>query len=249
MPDGHVDGQVWHYELDPAVPGWNNEAEAYTNHPKNVRIQDGTLLLEAHRETYRYPNDPEHKKYKITSGRIDTRDSFTFNYGKIEATMKIPAGQGTWPAFWLLSANEPNDASISTQSPLRNNDRFYLLTGGELDIMEAYSGAQLEGTFNNFKSSPSRRIPVADASTTFHTYGLEVTPNTITWTVDGKPYFQQKKSAALPTDPAVWPYGKDNQLYVIFNLAMGGAAGKPNPHQSSWQLAVKDLKFYPYTSQ
>src|SRR5687768_16483223 len=101
-----IDTAVWRHETSPDVPGFNDELQAYTSRAENVRIERGVgLVIEAHRRGYQYPDDPEARRFDYTSGRIDTRDSFSFEYGKVEARIKMPKGPGVWPAFWLLSAN------------------------------------------------------------------------------------------------------------------------------------------------
>ena len=78
--------------------GWgNNELQYYTARPKNLRVSDGFLVIEAHRERY------ENRDY--TSARIKTAGLKERTYGRYEARIKIPQGQGIWPAFWMLGAD------------------------------------------------------------------------------------------------------------------------------------------------
>ena len=80
--------------------GWGNgEAQYYTNRPENARIEDGMLVIEALQEKY------EDSYY--TSARLKTQGLRTFQYGRIEARVKVPAGKGLWPAFWMLGSNFP----------------------------------------------------------------------------------------------------------------------------------------------
>lgn len=235
MPNGVVDSNVWAYELDPAVPGYNNEAQIYTNSLRNVRVDNGVLIIEAHREPH-----------KITSGRIDTRDSFSFEYGKLEATMKLPKGDGTWPAFWLLSANQPHTTKLHPVDDDWDKPNFYL-HDGELDIMESYGNnpGVIEATMHSYKHpNIAQQLSVPDASEVFHTYGIEVTPTKITWTLDGKPYQTLRKTS---NDTDYWPFGNGNRLYAILNLAMGGTGGGTiDPHQNNWRMDVKSVDFYKY---
>jgi beta-glucanase (GH16 family) len=88
---------------------------------------------------------------------------------------------------------------------------------------------------------------VPDASEAFHTYGVELTPTKITWTIDGKHYHTFEKPKG--NNPDKWPFTADNELYVILNLAMGGkeGGGEIDDSQGPWQLQVRDVKFYEYT--
>ncbi|MFI5212852.1 MAG: glycoside hydrolase family 16 protein [Candidatus Saccharimonadales bacterium] len=217
--DGELDPVVWSYNVDPAVPTYNAEEQAYTGQRRNVRIEKDALVIEAHREAYAYPNDPSGHAYDITSGRIDTHNSFSFEYGKIEATMKLPSGAGTWPAFWLLSANQPYTSILHPSAADWAQKRFYM-HDGELDIMEAYgtNPGVVEATAYTYNQTVSAERAVPDMSNTFHTYGLEVTPTKVTWTIDGSAYYSFQK----PSDnPDAWPFGHGNRFYVILNLAMG----------------------------
>jgi beta-glucanase (GH16 family) len=119
--------------------------------------------------------------------------------------------------------------------------------------MEAYGihPGTVEGTvytFNNFKENgDSGSVAVPDASEAFHTYGVELTPTEIIWTLDSKPYKSFKKPAG--NDPDAWPFTPDNELYVILNLAMGSTGGAVDPSQNKWQMAVKEIAFYEYTGK
>src|SRR6476646_10707287 len=181
-----VDTAVWRYELDPVVPTYNREEQAYTADPANIRVEPGCgVVIEARRQGYRYPGDPD-PYYEYTSARIDTKGRFDFEYGKIEATMQLPAGSGTWAAFWLLSANTPNTARYKnspTFDPNVYESRRIYMKDGELDIMEQYGVApgEIEGTAHSFQRDTEVRVAVADYADRFHVYGIEVTPSAIVW--------------------------------------------------------------------
>lgn len=245
LPDGKLDPSVWRYDLNPDVPGYNDEAQGYTSNPRNVRVEDGKLVLEAHREPYVYPDDPQKRTYEITSGRIDTLNSFQFEYGKIEATIKLPEGEGTWPAFWLLSASNVHTNKLHPSDADWAEPRFYL-HDGELDIMEYYGGQPgvIEATVHTFNRSHEGHAKLTDATDRFHTYGVEITPHKLVWTIDGTPYYEFTKTSDSPDD---WPFGNGNELYVILNLAMGGeGGGEVNPSQNAWRMEIENVKFYEY---
>ncbi|MDN5274446.1 MAG: hypothetical protein JWP06_347 [Candidatus Saccharibacteria bacterium] len=242
LQDGPIDQTIWTYETDPVVPGYNQEEQGYTKNRENVRIEGGRLIIEAHREPYTYPDDPAHH-YEITSGWIDTRDSFTFEYGKIEARLKLPEGKGTWPAFWMLSANNPYTSNVKWNE---SDERFYM-HDGELDILEAYgnSPGQIEATVHTHAKSQEKRIMLPDSEDGFHTYGVEVTPTGIVWTLDGTPYYEVRKPSENPDE---WPFGNGNKFYAILNLAMGGSGGgKIDSAMDTWRMEVESIKFYDFT--
>jgi beta-glucanase (GH16 family) len=119
---------------------------------------------------------------------------------------------------------------------------------GELDIMEHYGNipGQIESTAHSFLHSREVHVDVPDYSTNFHTYGVELRPTDIRWTLDGTEYGRVEKQS---DDPDEWPFGNGNKMYVILNLAMGGGM-KSNyidrSHRRAWRLIVRDVRFYEY---
>lgn len=244
MAAGQPNTSIWRYDLNPEVPGWNGEAQGYTNSLNNVRIEAGKgLVIEARKENYSYPGDA--RVFGYTSGRIDTKNSFSFEYGKIEAVMKLPKGAGTWPAFWMLSANNPWTSKLNPTEADWAKPRFYA-KDGELDIMEHYGNLPglVEGTMHSYVASKGGNTQVNDYGDVYHTYGVELSPSGITWTVDGKAFRTETKTS---DDTDVWPFGNGNKLYVILNLAMGGSGGGAiNDAATPWRLEIQRVSYYPY---
>ena len=91
--DGSVpDATKWGYDIGGS--GWgNNELEYYTSRTNNARIEGGQLVIEARQESFGGKN--------YTSARLLTKGKWSGTYARIEARMKIPRGQGIWPAFWM----------------------------------------------------------------------------------------------------------------------------------------------------
>src|SRR5688572_25099587 len=96
---GAPDNKKWNYDLGDGCPdncGWgNNELEYYTNDPKNVRVENGNLIIEAHKDSVSGKG--------FTSTRIVSKGKGDWLYGRIEIRAKLPRGKGTWPAIWMLS--------------------------------------------------------------------------------------------------------------------------------------------------
>ena len=150
-----------------------------------------------------------------TSARINTRDRFAFRYGRIEARIRLPGGQGTWPAFWLL----PQDDVYGTWA-----------ASGEMDIMEAVNlgasgGNTVHGTLHyggawpNNVSSGSGYEVATDATTDFHVYALEWDATEMRWYVDGVLYAMQN---SWSTTAAPFPAPFDERFYILLNVAVGG---------------------------
>ena len=212
-PAGTVPSKAnWNYDLGNAENnGWgNHEFQYYTSNARNAQT-DGAGMLVITAEKASNPGPCWNgKPCDYTSARIHTQNKVSFTYGKVEARMKLPAGQGIWPAFWSLGAD------IAT-APWP--------ASGEIDFMEfigktpnatygtlhgpGYSGAQGIGKSLDFGK------PVADD---FHTYTVVKRPNEIIWYVDGKEY-HRLTPASLPAG-GTWVFEKP--FFVILNLAVGG---------------------------
>jgi len=229
------------------APEANNEAEYYTSSTQNLRIQNGSLVLEA-------LNSPENG-YNYTSARISTQNKENFLYGKIVVKASMPTGIGTWPAIWMLASN-PKYASLS---PASDTNRY--LNDGEIDIAEsvgtdqntiygiAHSVAYPEDGTNR---SYFNTITVPHSGATFHEYEVDWTPTSLTYRVDGQAYFTYTKQPNA--DYRSWPF--DQQFYLIINLALGGTWGGTDTSQFPGDgvdknalptsLNVQSISYYPY---
>lgn len=197
----------WSYDIGNGNGGWgNNELEYYRS--ENVSVSGGYLTIEAREESY--------SGYDYTSGKIHTRNKQEFLYGKMEARMKLPTGQGIWPAFWMMPAESVYGGWALS---------------GEIDIMEminqattVYGTLHFGGGWPDNRSTGGSYAPGGvDFSDDFHVYTLEWEPDVMRWYVDGV-LFSTKTSSqwwsdAAPSNPRA-PF--DQPFYFIFNLAVGG---------------------------
>ncbi|MGD9388646.1 MAG: glycoside hydrolase family 16 protein, partial [Gammaproteobacteria bacterium] len=212
-----LDPEVWFFESGDGsqygIPGWGNgERQWYL--PDNAQLEDGKLKITARRETV--------KDFGFTSARINTRDRFAFKYGRIEASIKLPSGQGLWPAFWMLAQDSPYGEWPSS---------------GEIDILEAVNldgfpgpggdggGNEIFGTLHYGGGNLGRIIasntyvPSTDVTEDFHTYAVEWEENEIRWYYDGILYAVEN---FWQSDAAPYPAPFDQPFYVLLNLAVGG---------------------------
>lgn len=236
-----LDADKWNYEED-CWGGGNNERQCYTKHKRNVSVQDGMLSITAHKKTtkgFAWPKSwrngtqgPkmigkkrfEKTKRPFSSGRITTHKKGDWLYGRFEARMKLPTGQGTWPAFWML----PSDWEYGGW-PL----------SGEIDIMEAVNLGQTcetcaEGREDRVlgtihfgevwpkNSHKGNETHLAAPVTGFHTYAVEWEPDEMRWYVDGKHYSTMTKEDwhTAANDDARAPF--DKRFHIVLNLAVGG---------------------------
>ncbi|CAD2223887.1 Glucan endo-1,3-beta-D-glucosidase, family GH16 [Pseudoalteromonas sp. 3J6] len=237
-----IDTNKWNFELN-CAGGGNNEKQCYTDSEQNAFIKDGALNIVA------LPAEEGAEK-PYTSARLNTRYNADFTYGRFEMRAKLPSGQGSWPAFWMM----PTDEVYGTWP-----------RSGEIDILEAVNlktiaedgtvEANIHGTLhygrewpNNSSSGKAYTLPEGmNPADDFHTYAIEWQEGEIRWYVDGYLYATQRRSEVRynSKDEAVglkhkgwfaeyfeqgngeltthWdnaPFDKD--FYLILNNAVGG---------------------------
>lgn len=208
--DGAPDSSRWNYDLGDGCPdncGWgNNELQYYTKDPRNVRVSDGKLIIEAHRDSL--------GGKAFTSTKIVSRDKGDWLYGRFEIRAKLPRGKGTWPAIWML----PTDWKYGGWP-----------ASGEIDIMEhvGYDPEVIHGTihteaYNHIKQTQKEgKITIPGAQDEFHTYIVDWTKDRMDFFVDDKLYHTVHR---VPEDDYKgWPF--DQRFYLIMNVAVGGNWG------------------------
>ncbi len=200
----------------------NDEDQAYTDREKNIRLEDGMLVIEAHKEDYAGAN--------YTSGRIHTAGKGDFLYGRFEMRAKLPSGQGTWPAFWMLPSDPFRYATNCDEGDWQgNNDCDAWPNSGEIDILEhvGYQMDHVHGTVHNEAyywvkwEQRKGRILMDGVDKDFHVYALEWTPERIDAFVDDAHYFTYVNEG---TGWNAWPY--DHPFFLILNVAVGGVWGR-----------------------
>jgi beta-glucanase (GH16 family) len=199
---GALDPARWGYEI-----GYirNSEAQYYTSRSENVRAEGGNLVIEARNEAY--------QGYRYTSASINTRGRFEFLYGRVEVRAKLPTGNGTWPAIWMLGTNI---------------NQVGWPTCGEIDIMEnvGFEPTRIYGTIHTAAynhvagTAKGANTTIANPWEDFHVYALEWSADSIQVSVDGRTYFTFRNEG---TGDRTWPF--DKPQYLLINLAIGGSWG------------------------
>lgn len=230
---------AWHDEFDgPGIDRtkwtfdqgglWRNgEQQFYTDRPANARVEGGRLIVEARREDF-FGND-------FTSARLKTHGLASFLYGRIEARMQVPAGQGLWPAFWMLGDGFPK-----VNWPGCGEIDVVEVIGREPSVAHATAhGARFHGGAGLTRAYTYPGGALADAE---HVFAVEWEPGVIRWYLDDVLY-HTITPADLP-DPAGWPF--DKPFFLIVNLAVGGAwPGDPDATTSfPAQLRVDYVRVY-----
>lgn len=223
---GAPDPEFWTHETGGG--GWGNgEEQIYTDSLENSRVENGTLVIEVHQE-------PGNRLPGYSSARIISREKVQWKYGRMEVRAKLPTTTGTWPAIWMLAADQLH----GTQAWPDN---------GEIDIMEQV-GYELDPLFKSAVGNPevpnihgsihtsfrngltssaiSEATYVPDSDSAFHTYAVTWTEDRIEWEVDGLVYHAwDKPTFRVPPDDIsyYWPF--DQRFFMILNIAVGGQWG------------------------
>jgi beta-glucanase (GH16 family) len=214
----------------------NHELEYYTDRPSNVHVEKGNLVITARRENYT-GLDGVSRAY--TSARLETAGHFQQRYGRFEARIKVPKGQGIWPAFWLLGSDVKSVGWPAC---------------GEIDIMEnvGFEPGKVHGSLHGPKYSGED--PLTGASTLpnharfsddFHVFAVEWEPNVIRFYVDNILYETQ----TVDSIPSQKHWAFDHPFFVLLDVAVGGVwPGNPDattPFPTSMRVdyvRVYDLK-------
>lgn len=203
-----IDLSKWDFDIGTGAAqglwGWGNgELQYYTDQTDNARVENGELIITAIQENYAGSN--------YTSSRMVTRNRFSQTYGKFEARIDLPTGQGIWPAFWMLRENNP--------------------WPGEIDIMEIVGNApgSCHGTAHwgqvGAVVSSGGVIYAPDWTTDFHIYTVEWWPDHLRWSVDGVEFFELDRTQVTPANP--WLFAED--YHMLLNVAVGGTwPGSPD---------------------
>ena len=227
--DGLVDTNIFNFDIgdgsDQGIPGWgNNELQYYTDRPENITVENGFLLITAIEENF--------NGSQYTSARIQTEGKLEQRFGRFEARMRLPFGQGIWPAFWMLGDDE--DGAIIW--PQR----------GEIDIMEfrGQNPTEVLGTIHGPGYSGPDAISKSFIlnndrfDTGFHVFGIEWGPNFINYYVDDVLYSQLTPDNIPDGDEWVF---NDRPFHILINLAVGGDfVGAPNDETQFPQTLLVD---------
>jgi beta-glucanase (GH16 family) len=240
-----VSQTFWNYDIgdgtEAGIPGWGNGEREYYIQDALKHDGKGSLVVTA--KKMKVPagggvsKDNPYACYygtacEWTSGKITTLGKVGFQYGRIEARIKMPKGVGMWPAFWMLGTDIKSNPWPAC---------------GEIDIVEAkgvsprlsygtvhgpgYSGGDGIGGLTTLKNLNH---------STFHVYAIEWKPDQISWFVNDKRYFTLKKSDVGANE---WVFNKE--FYLVLNVAVGGLfTGEIDPDLTKGTMTVDYIRAY-----
>jgi beta-glucanase (GH16 family) len=187
--------EVWNYEIGFGNSGWgNNELQYYRSGTNNLVVADGKASITAKQENF--------GSAEYTSARVQTKGKYDVQYGRIEARIKLPMGQGIWPAFWMLGSNI---------------DEVGWPRCGEIDIMEHVNNEmQIHGTIHwDNNGHQYQGGSISTDPTQFHNYAIEWDADQLRWYLDGILYYTRNIGAAQ--------YSEFHEpFFFIMNIAVGG---------------------------
>jgi beta-glucanase (GH16 family) len=204
--NGLPDPTKWSYQVGNS--GWGNSESQYysANRSENARVEDGNLIIEARRDFL-------NNQYEYTSARIRSINKGDWTYGRFEIRAKLPKGNGTWPAIWMM----PTVSSYGGWP-----------SSGEIDIMEHVGKDPGNIHFSNHSikfywkvgTQKEAITKIADCSSAFHVYSMEWYADSIFGYVDSTRYFKNYNDHS---GWQAWPF--DKPFHLILNIAIGGAWG------------------------
>ncbi|HEX9107957.1 MAG TPA: glycoside hydrolase family 16 protein [Longimicrobiales bacterium] len=226
------DHAKWGADVGTGGNGWgNHELEFYTTDTSNVALDgQGHLVITARAEPQTTTNQCWYGRCRYTSTRLKTQGKFSQMFGRFEARIKIPRGQGVWPAFWMLGADI---------------DQVGWPTCGEIDVMEniGKEPAIVHGTVHGPGYSGGKgigrafTIQAGNYADDFHVYAVEWKPGDIRWFVDGTEYFHLT-SNDIPSG-TTWAFA--HPFFILMNFAVGGDwPGSPDSTTTFPQQMVVD---------
>ena len=220
---GNLPNLVWSDEFDytglPSSANWNmetggggwgnNELQYYTNSEDNAKVENGILTITAREEAYGGRD--------YTSARITTQNKFDFKYGRIEARIKLPYGQGIWPAFWMLGDN-----INSVGWPACGETDIMEMVGGDGKDNTCHSTLHWEHDGEHAQYGESYSLPSGILADAYHVYSVEWNSQEIKGFIDDTQYFT---ADITPSQLSEF----HNNFFIILNVAVGGNwPGEPN---------------------
>ena len=212
-----ISSSNWTFDIGNGSGGWgNNEKEYYTSQPQNAYVSNGLLHIVGLKQSY--------DGFNYTSARMKTAGLFSSEYGRFAFRVKLPVGQGLWPALWMMPQSSVYGGWAAS---------------GEIDVMETIGSnpTNVFGTLhfggpypaNTQSYGPSYNFLPGASVSDFNIYLLEWTSNTINWYINGELYETQTNwwSSSTTTTGVRNPYPApfNEPFYLIMNLALGGTLG------------------------
>lgn len=235
--DGAVCSQNWFHQTQlPDGGNWyNGELQHYTDEISNSSVSDGLLKITAIKEQYTDQN----RTKSYTSARLNSK--FAFTYGRVDARAKLPSGDGTWPAIWMLGQDilEPGGYWYPTHGTIP------WPATGEIDIMEHWGNnpnvihGSLHTTSSSGATQNTGKTTISGVSNEFHVYSMIWDRDKIEFLVDDVSYYIYQPDNK---NAETWPF--DKPQYLLLNIAMGGIGGAIDPSFTASSMDIDYIRIY-----
>ncbi|MBN1326626.1 MAG: glycoside hydrolase family 16 protein, partial [Candidatus Cloacimonetes bacterium] len=218
-----LDPENWGYDLGYGENGWgNDEWQLYTDSSENVKVENGNLVISAIWDSTNF-TAPGKRDGSISSARMNTKNKFSFKYGKIQARIKAPTGMGMWPAFWMLGTNfdtigwpKCGEIDIMEISPLLHGDQTTMCTMHWWDDNIA--------AHNSYGTRWQLSEVLSDG---FHTFEVEWDEQRVIGKIDDITYFVKVIEPDIMDEFL-------RKFFLIFNVAVGGNLGGAPDETTQW---------------
>mgnify|MGYP006273512957 CR=1 FL=1 len=209
-----IDLSNWTRQVLPAGK-FNNEWQRYTDSTKNAYIQmdadgsDGELIIEA-----KY-NGAGFERGNFTSARMITNEKVEYQYGKIAAKIKVPEGQGVWPAFWMLGTNISETGGTTPWPACGEIDIMEKIGGNDINEKTVHGTVHFANENDNWEYLGGHKTISEYLAADYHVYEIEWNADRIVWKLDGVQYHSQDMTGPM-FDEFEQPF------YILLNVAVGG---------------------------
>ena len=232
-----------YWEVDVGAGWGNGELQSYSARTKNVSLNGrGDLVLTARRASV--VGARGRPAYRYTSGRVDTEGRVAFSRGFVEARIKVPSGQGLWPAFWLHStgSNQRWDGELDAMEMIGKYPRTVFATAHYPTFRFETRTSRVTATPISYRGAAGSVTLPRPLSDRFHVYGMRWNSESVTFWMDGDLYYTVERASLRPGQ--TWVF--DHPFYIVLDLAVGG--GWPGPPTSSTRfparMVVDWIRFY-----
>lgn len=230
-----LDPDNWGYDLGYGDNGWgNDEWQQYTNSAENVKVENGNLVISAIWDSTNFAV-PGKRDGSITSARVNTKNKFSFKFGKIQARIKAPTGTGMWPAFWMLGTNfdtigwpQCGEIDIMEISPLLHGENTTMCTMHWWDDING---------FHNYYGTTLQLNQIL--SDDYHIFEVEWDEQRVIGKIDDITYFVKVLEPDIMDEFL-------RKFFIILNVAVGGNLGGTPDATTQWpqQMFVDWIRVY-----
>ncbi len=203
-----LDTAIWNRQVEPAGR-FNEEWQRYTDDVENAYLEDGKLIMVAKHI------GEEHGMGNYTSSRLNTAQKQTFKYGKIAARIKLPKGNGIWPAFWTLGNNIDENGGDTPWPQCGEIDILELYGSRDNAVVEANIHYANENDQHEAMGSVSYELDSGIFADNFHVFELEWDEESLKWLVDGNVYHEKDITGDKFKE-------FHHEHFILFNIAIGG---------------------------